>query len=76
VFHPEDIEKIADFMENYPHEKEPQLWLDIDDVSIPMNPFVQKIFTQVLTGNDPFPGGDTGRSGMYHPILVKKGEKR
>ena len=50
VFHPEDIEKIADFMENYPHEKEPQLWLDIDDVSIPMNPFVQKIFTQILMG--------------------------
>jgi molybdopterin-guanine dinucleotide biosynthesis protein B len=50
VFHPEDIEKIADFMENYPHEKEPQLWLDIDDVSVPMNPFVQRIFTQVLMG--------------------------
>ena len=50
VFHPEDIEKIADFMENYTHEKEPKLWLDIDNVSIPMNPFVQKIFTQVLTG--------------------------
>jgi molybdopterin-guanine dinucleotide biosynthesis protein B len=50
VFHPEDIEKIADFLENYPFEKEPQIWLDIDDVSIPMNPFVQKIFTQVLMG--------------------------
>jgi len=50
VFHPEDIEKIADFMENYSHEKEPLLWLDIDNVSIPMNPFVQKIFTQVLMG--------------------------
>ena len=50
VFRPEDIEKIADFMENYPYEKEPLLWLDIDDVSIPMNPFVQKIFTQVLMG--------------------------
>jgi molybdopterin-guanine dinucleotide biosynthesis protein B len=50
VFHPEDIEKIADFLENYPHEKEPQLWLDIDDVSIPMNPFVQKIFSNTLMG--------------------------
>jgi molybdopterin-guanine dinucleotide biosynthesis protein B len=50
VFHPEDIEQIADFMENYSHEKEPLLWLDIDNVSIPMNPFVQKIFTQVLMG--------------------------
>lgn len=50
VFHPEDIDKIADFMENYPYEKEPQIWLDIDDISIPMNPFVQKMFTQVLMG--------------------------
>jgi molybdopterin-guanine dinucleotide biosynthesis protein B len=50
VFHPEDIEKIADFMENYPNEKEPELWLDIDDVSIPMNPFVQKIFSNTLMG--------------------------
>jgi molybdopterin-guanine dinucleotide biosynthesis protein B len=50
VFHPEDIEKIADFLENYPHEKEPQLRLDIDDVSIPMNPFVQKIFSNTLVG--------------------------
>jgi molybdopterin-guanine dinucleotide biosynthesis protein B len=50
VFHPEDIEKIADFMENYPNEMEPQLRLDINDVSIPMNPFVQKIFTQILMG--------------------------
>jgi molybdopterin-guanine dinucleotide biosynthesis protein B len=50
VFHPEDIEKIADFLENYPREKEPQVRLDIDDVSIPMNPFVQKIFTQILMG--------------------------
>jgi len=50
VFHPEDIEKIADFMENYPYEKEPPLWLDINDVSIPMNTFVQKIFTQILMG--------------------------
>jgi molybdopterin-guanine dinucleotide biosynthesis protein B len=50
VFHPEDIEKIADFLENYPHEKEPQLKLDIDDVSIPMNPFVQKLFSNTLMG--------------------------
>ena len=31
-------------------KKEPQIQLDIDDVSVPMNPFVQKIFTQVLMG--------------------------
>ncbi len=50
VFHPEDIERIADFLENYPHEKEPSLWLDIDDVSVPMNPFVQKMFSNTLMG--------------------------
>jgi len=50
MFHPEDIEKIADFLENYPHEKEPQIRLDIDDVSIAMNPFVQKIFSNTLMG--------------------------
>ena len=50
VFHPKDIEKIADFLENYPHEKEPQLRLNIDDISIPMNPFVQKIFSNALRG--------------------------
>jgi len=50
VFHPEDIKKIADFLENYPDEKEPSIWLDIDDVSIPMNPFVQKIFSNTLIG--------------------------
>jgi molybdopterin-guanine dinucleotide biosynthesis protein B len=50
VFHPEDIGKIADFVENYPQEKEPQLQLDIDDESIPINPFVQKILTRTLMG--------------------------
>ena len=50
VFHPEDIEKIADFMENYPHEEEPQLRLDTDGESVPMNPFVQKIFSNTLWG--------------------------
>jgi molybdopterin-guanine dinucleotide biosynthesis protein B len=50
VFHPENIEKIADFLENYPQEKEPQIRLDIDDVSVPMNPFVQKIFSNTLMG--------------------------
>jgi molybdopterin-guanine dinucleotide biosynthesis protein B len=50
VFHPQDIEKIANFLENYPHEKEPQLRLDIDDVSVPMNPFVQKLFSNTLMG--------------------------
>jgi molybdopterin-guanine dinucleotide biosynthesis protein B len=49
-FHPDDIEKIADFLENYPDEKEPQIRLDVNDKSIPMNPFVQKIFSNTLMG--------------------------
>jgi molybdopterin-guanine dinucleotide biosynthesis protein B len=50
LFHPEDIEKIADFLEKMEHEKQSQIHLAIDDVSISMNPFVQKIFTHVLMG--------------------------
>ncbi len=50
VFHPDDMDKIADFLENYPHEKEPHIQLDIDGVSVPMNPFVQKIFSNTLMG--------------------------
>jgi len=50
VFHPEEIGKIADFLENHPHEKEPQINLNIDGASVPMNPFVQKIFTNSLQG--------------------------
>lgn len=49
-FHPEDIEKMADFLEKFDHEKEARIHLDIDDESIPMNPFVQKVLTQVLMG--------------------------
>ena len=49
-FHPEDTEKIAGFLENYPLKKEPLIRLDIDGVSVPMNPFVQKIFTGTITG--------------------------
>jgi molybdopterin-guanine dinucleotide biosynthesis protein B len=50
VFHPEDIERIANFLENYPQEKEPQLRLDIDGVSVPMNPCVQTIFSNTMMG--------------------------
>ena len=50
VFHPEEIEKISDFIENQPHEKEPLLQLNINGISVPMNPFVQKIFTNSLQG--------------------------
>lgn len=50
MFHPEDIQKIADFLVNQPDEEAPPVRLEIDGVPIPMNPFVQKIFTHTLTG--------------------------
>ncbi len=50
VFHPEEIKNIADFLEKHEHEKESQVHLDIDNVSVPMNPFVQKLFSNTLMG--------------------------
>jgi molybdopterin-guanine dinucleotide biosynthesis protein B len=50
VFHPEEIKKIADFLENHPQEKGPQINLSIDSVSVPMNAFVQSIFSNTLLG--------------------------
>jgi molybdopterin-guanine dinucleotide biosynthesis protein B len=50
VFHPDEIKKIADFLENTKEEQWPQLILDIDGVSVPMNSFVQKIFASTLLG--------------------------
>jgi len=76
VYHPEDIEKIADFLENYPHEKEPQLRLDIDDVSIPMNPFVQKMFSNTLMGMIRSLEGIPEDSECIILSLSRKGKKR
>lgn len=75
VFHPDDIEKIADFMENYPPEKEPQLRLDIDDASIPMNPFVQKIFTNTLMGMIRSLEGIPEDAGYITLSMSRKGKK-
>ena len=75
VFHPDDIEKIADFMENYPMEKEPQLRLDIDEVAIPMNPFVQKIFTNTLMGMIRSLEGIPEDPGCITLSLSRKGKK-
>ena len=50
AFHPEEIGKIADFLELGPDEKEPLLQLHVDDSAVPMNPFVQKIFTNTIMG--------------------------
>jgi len=49
-FHPEDAAKIADFLEGPDLETGPQLRLDIDDVAVPMNSFVQRIFMNTLWG--------------------------
>jgi molybdopterin-guanine dinucleotide biosynthesis protein B len=50
VFHPEEIGKIADFLEKSEPEKKSQVQLDIDGVPVPMNPFVQRIFGNTLMG--------------------------
>lgn len=49
-FHPEEAARIADFLEGPDLESGPQLRLDVDDVSVPMNSFVQRIFMNTLLG--------------------------
>jgi len=50
VFHPDQIGKIADFLERGFEEKEDRVGLDIDGVSIPLNAFVQRIFENFVWG--------------------------
>ena len=74
-FHPEDTEKIAGFLENYPLKKEPLIRLDIDGVSVPMNPFVQKIFTGTITGMVYSLEGIPENPGRITLSLSRKGKK-
>ena len=75
VFHPDEIEKISDFLENQPHEKEPLLQLNIDNVSVPMNPFVQRIFTNALQGMISSLEGIPEDPECITLSLIKKGKK-
>lgn len=50
VFHPEEIKKITDFLERSETERGSEIHLDIDGDSVPMNPFVKKIFGKTLLG--------------------------
>jgi len=75
VFHPDEFGKIADFMENHPHEKEPQIHLNIDGASVPMNPFVQKMFTNSLLGMISSLEGIPDEPGCITLSLIRKGKK-
>lgn len=75
IFNPEEIEKISDFLENQPHEKEPLLQLNIDNVSVHMNPFVQKIFANSLQGMISALGGIPDDPECITLSLIKKGKK-
>lgn len=50
VFHPDQIGKIADFLEKGSEERAAHVALDIDGTSIPLNAFVQKIFENTIWG--------------------------
>jgi molybdopterin-guanine dinucleotide biosynthesis protein B len=50
VFHPRDVGKIADLLEKLETNRVSPVHLDIDGVSVPINPFVQKIFGNTLLG--------------------------
>jgi molybdopterin-guanine dinucleotide biosynthesis protein B len=75
LFHPDEISKIADFLENHPHEKEPQIHLNIDGASVPMNPFVQKIFTNSLLGMISSLEEIPDEPGCITLSLIRKGKK-
>lgn len=65
-------------MEDNQDEKEMQIKLEIDDVSIPMNPFVQKIFMHTLMGMIRSLEGipeDPGCISLYLSRKEKKDEK-
>lgn len=50
VFRPHQISQIADFLESKLEGNEPCVFLDVDGASIRLNPFVHKIFENVLWG--------------------------
>jgi len=50
VYHHDQIGEIADFLESSLKYRESHVVLNIDGTSIPVNPFVQKIFKNVVLG--------------------------
>jgi molybdopterin-guanine dinucleotide biosynthesis protein B len=76
VFHPEEINKVADFLENQPHEKGSHVYLDIDNVNVPMNPFVQKIITNAVMGMVDSLEGIPENPECITLTLTRKWEKR
>jgi len=50
VFHPREINKIADFLESIEDSEEPQISLEINGIPVSTNPFVQKIIKNIVSG--------------------------
>jgi molybdopterin-guanine dinucleotide biosynthesis protein MobB len=50
VFTPEEVSAMADFMEKHDGGPAAAVTAEVDGVAIPLNPFVQKVFEQVILG--------------------------
>jgi molybdopterin-guanine dinucleotide biosynthesis protein B len=50
VFRPDQIKQIADFLQKSKEMTSPDVILDIDGQPVPLNPFVQKVFENMLWG--------------------------
>lgn len=50
VFAPEEVSAMADFMEKHDTGPAAAVTAEVDGLAVPLNPFVQKIFEQVVLG--------------------------
>jgi molybdopterin-guanine dinucleotide biosynthesis protein MobB len=50
VFAPEEVSAMADFIEKHDSGQAAAVTAEVDGVAIPLNPFVQKVFEQIVFG--------------------------
>jgi molybdopterin-guanine dinucleotide biosynthesis protein MobB len=50
VYQPDQIAEIADLLESYREDHDSRIYLHIDGISVPLKPFVQKAFENVVMG--------------------------
>jgi len=50
VFTPEEVSAMADFMEKHDTGQTAAVRVEVDGLAVPLNPFVQKVFEQVVLG--------------------------
>ena len=72
VFYPDNISKIADFLESNFEFRKPRVFLNIDGASIPLNAFVQKIFGEYRFGNGYIFEGNQGEYTTHNHIHNKE----